>query len=200
MNAIIKVHPLLEECKLRNNPVVIRVNKFDEDHAAKFCAALSQAQNTGQPIIPVVIDSYGGQVYSLIAMIDAIKSSNIPVATIVEGKAMSCGAILMSFGTPGYRFIGPNATVMIHEVANGTGGKIEEIKADVAEAERLNKWAFEQLDRNCGKTPGYFQNLVHEKNHADWYMGADEVISHGLAEHKRLPAFHVTVAVNFELK
>ena len=32
------------------------------------------AQNTGQSIIPIVIDSYGGEVYSLLKMIDMIKA------------------------------------------------------------------------------------------------------------------------------
>ena len=49
-------------------------------------------------------------------MISAIKNSEIPVATIVEGKAMSCGAVLLTFGEDGMRFADPDATVMIHDV------------------------------------------------------------------------------------
>lgn len=200
MNSIVKVHTLLEECKLRNNPVIIRVNKFDEESASKFNSALSAAQNSGQPIVPVVIDSYGGQVYALTSMVDAIRASTIPVATIIEGKAMSCGAMLASFGAKGYRFVAPTATIMIHEVSSGMHGKVEEIKADAAETERLNKWAMDSLDQNAGRTPGYFAGLIHEKAHADWYLTPDELISHGLADHKRVPSFHTTVSVNFELK
>lgn len=200
MNSIVKVHSLLEECKLRNNPVIIRVNKFDEDSANKFCAALSAAQNTGQPIIPVIVDSYGGQVHALTAMVDAIRSSNVPVATIIEGKAMSCGALLASFGAKGYRFVAPTATIMIHEVSSSSHGKVEEIKVDAAETERLNKWALDSLDRNAGKTPGYFSGLIHEKAHADWYLTPEELITQGLADHLRIPSFHTTVSVNFELK
>lgn len=200
MNSIVKVHALLEECKLRNNPIIVRVNKFDEESAAKFCAAISAGQNTGQPIIPVVVDSYGGQVYSLIAMVDAIRSSNIPVATIIEGKAMSCGALLASFGAKGYRFVAPTAAVMIHEVSNGMHGKVEEIKADSAQTERLNKWAVDSLDQNAGKTSGYFAGLIHEKAHADWYLTPEELVAHGLVDHIRIPSFHTTVSVSFELK
>ena len=89
---------LLKDFELKHQPVIIRVNKFDEKAAQDFNSKMASAQSTGQKVVPVVIDSYGGQVYSLMSMISAIKSSEIPVATIVEGKAMSCGAVLLSFG------------------------------------------------------------------------------------------------------
>ena len=88
------VSSLIKEVELRKSPVIIRVNKFDEDAAKKFDEQISLAHNTGQKVIPVVIDSYGGQVYSLMSMISAIKHADLPIATIVEGKAMSCGAVL----------------------------------------------------------------------------------------------------------
>ena len=64
--------PLLKEFELLNNPVIVVVNKFDEDAADEFRNKVSIAQNTGQKIVPVVIDSYGGQVYSLMSMIATI--------------------------------------------------------------------------------------------------------------------------------
>ena len=88
--------PLISKCELNRSPVIIRVNKFDEKSAQEFSEKMSDAHNTGQPVIPIVIDSYGGQVYSLMAMISEIEHAELPVATIVEGKAMSCGAILFS--------------------------------------------------------------------------------------------------------
>jgi ATP-dependent Clp protease, protease subunit len=132
-------------------PHVLTVNSFTEESARSFRREFNDAITTGQTVIPVCIDSYGGQVYSLMSMIDTIKSSPVPVATIVTGKAMSCGAILFSFGTNGFRIMQPNATVMIHEVSRGTWGKIEEIKADVTQAESLNNRVFAMMANNCGK-------------------------------------------------
>ena len=74
-------------------PHTVLVNKFDEDSAKLFRNRLQIALNSGQPVIPVVIDSYGGQVYSLLSMIGTIKASPVPcVATVLTGKAMSCAA------------------------------------------------------------------------------------------------------------
>ena len=66
-------------------------------------------------------------------MISSIKTSKIPVATIVQGKAMSCGAILFSFGEEGRRFMDPNATLMIHDVSSGQLGKVEEVTSKEAD-------------------------------------------------------------------
>jgi len=199
MNFVADVSSHLKSVELRNDPVIIRVNKFDEESAKDFVEAMSVAQNTGQTVVPVVIDSYGGQVYSLMAMISAIKASRIPVATIVEGKAMSCGAILFSFGAEGMRFMDPDATVMIHDVSSGAFGKIEELKTDVREAERLNKKVYEMMARNCGKQPDYFLKVVHERGHADWYLDATEAKSHNLANELRLPTFSLKVSLDFAL-
>ena len=130
------VSPMIKELELRHSPVIIRVNKFDEDSAKEFIGKMALAHNTGQPIIPIVIDSYGGQVYSLMSMISAIKQAEIPVATIIEGKAMSCGAVLFSFGAEGLRYMDPNATLMIHDVSAGALGKVEEMKSSVEEDQR----------------------------------------------------------------
>ena len=138
----------IREFELRHNPIMIRVNKFTEESAAEFATKMALAHNTGQSIIPVVIDSYGGQVYSLMSMISSINASEIPVATIVEGKAMSCGVILFSCGHEGLRFVTPEATLMIHDVSAGAYGKNEEIQSSAKETNRLNQMIYTILADN----------------------------------------------------
>lgn len=193
-----KVSELIKEVELRKSPVIIRVNKFDEDSAKKFAAEMAQAHNTGQEVIPIVIDSYGGQVYSLMSMIAAIKDAELPVATIVEGKAMSCGAVLFSFGREGYRFMDSNATVMIHDVSSMDFGKVEELKAGAKEADRLNSTIYSMMAQNCAKKDDYFMKIVDKKKHADWFLDAEEAKKHGLANHLRIPTIRITVGVDIE--
>jgi len=196
----IKISPLIKEFELRKNPVIVRVNKFDEDSAKKFATELAVAHNTGQDIIPVVIDSYGGQVYSLMSMIAAIKDAEIPVATIVEGKAMSCGAVLFSFGETGLRFMDTDATLMIHDVSSMEWGKVEEMKASAKETNRLNKKIYTMMARNCGKKDDYFLNIVDKKKHADWFLTAKEAKRHKLANNLRLPTLEIDIDVHVKLK
>ena len=194
------ISSLIKEVELRKNPVIIRVNKFDEESSKKFAEQMALAHNTGQKVIPVVIDSYGGQVYSLMSMISAIKHSELPIATIVEGKAMSCGAILFSFGEEGLRFMDPHATVMIHDVSSMDFGKVEELKAGAKEADRLNTIIYTMMARNCGKKDDYFMKIVDKKKHADWFLDADEAKKHGLANQLRVPTVRVNVSIDIDLE
>ena len=201
MNIIKTFSPLLKEAKLIDDlPVSIRVRKFDEASAKEFSTLVSKAQNTGQPVIPVIIDSYGGQVYSLMSMISDIKHSRVPVATIVQGKAMSCGAILFTFGAEGKRYMDSDATLMIHEVSAMAWDKIEEMKASTAEADRLNKKIFHMMAENCGHNKDYFLDIVHEKGHADWFLEADECKKHNIANHLHVPELKIETKIKFDFK
>jgi ATP-dependent Clp protease protease subunit len=134
------------------------------------------------------------------SMISAIKHAEIPIATIVEGKAMSCGAILFSFGEQGLRFMDPDATVMIHDVSSMEHGKVEEIKASADETERLNQKVYTMMARNCGKKDDYFLKKVHAKGHADWFLDASECKKHGLANQLRIPKLSISVSVDIDFE
>ena len=89
----------------------------------------------------------------------------------------------------------PHATVMIHDVSSGAWGKIEEIKADAKEAERLQKKVYHMMAANCGKSKNYFLKLIHDKGHADWYLEPDECLEHGLIDHVDMPQLNVDINV-----
>lgn len=198
MKRVYNIDPLIKDFELRHSPIIVRVEKFDPESAKDFANAFELAHNAKQPVIPVVIDSYGGQVYSLMAMIGQIQNSEIPVATIIEGKAMSCGAILSTFGAKGMRFMDPNATVMIHDVSSMAWGKIEEMKSSTEEADRLNKIVYQMMAKNCGKKKNHFLDIVHNKGHTDWFLNADECIEHNIVQHLHLPKMKVNIGVKLE--
>lgn len=189
----------LFKSEIKIEPKVVWVTNFDEESAKKFTNDINLAHLTGQTVIPVVIDSYGGEVYSLLSMISEIRNSELPVATIVRGKAMSCGSFLAAAGTSGYRYCDPEATYMIHEVSSMAWGKTEEVKADAAETDRLNKRLFRILADNCGQKPDYFLNHVHDKNHADWYLSSKQAKNHRLVDHIRIPKMDINISVNWGL-
>jgi ATP-dependent Clp protease protease subunit len=180
-------------------PKVVLINKFTEDSAKQFYTDMAAAENTDQEIIPIIIDSFGGQVYTLLAMIDCVKASKKKIATISLSKSMSCGVVMLTCGDDGYRFCSPMSTILIHDVSSWTWGKVEEVKADAAETERCNKMIYQIMDRNCGHEDGYFQKLVHDRSHADWYLTAEEAKEHNLVNHIRIPRFEVSVSSETKL-
>ena len=200
MKAVIKTSKLLKDFELRYQPVVITVNEFNEKAAKEFTSKMSAAHSTGQKVIPIIIDSYGGEVYSLMKMISAIRHSELPVATVVEGKAMSCGAVLFTFGEEGMRYMDPDATVMIHDVSSGMLGKIAELKADVAEAERLNEKIFTMMARNCGKPDEFFLKRLKKRDRADWYLDSEKCKKYNMANHFLVPTLKIDIGVKIEME
>jgi len=190
----------IKSVELRSSPVIIRVNKFDEKSAKEFADKMASAHNTGQSVIPVIIDSYGGQVYSLMSMIATIKNSELPVATIVEGKAMSCGVILFSCGTEGYRYITEDATLMIHDVSSASWGKNSEIQASAEEVKRLNEKIYKILSANSNKSEKWFNKQLNEKGRADWFIESKEAIDLGLADKVGMPKLEINIKLDINLQ
>lgn len=166
----------------------IYVGAFDDTAAEKFHAGIMKLEaNPDVKVIPVIINSYGGSVYSLFAMLDVLSSTTKPVATIAVGKAMSCGSVLLAAGTPGYRYCGNNADVMIHEVGSWAVGKTTELKADVKNTDRLNDILLNKLASFCGKDKNYFQKKIKEHTNLDWYLDAKTCKKLGLVDHVGTP-------------
>ena len=78
-------------------------------------------------------------------------------------------------------------------------GKIEDLKSDAREADRLNKKVYTMMARNCGKPDDYFTKLIHDKGHADWFLDAKEAKKHGLINHTRMPEMNIKVTVDIDV-
>jgi ATP-dependent Clp endopeptidase proteolytic subunit ClpP len=174
-------------------PEVIIVTKFDEDGYTKFYDAFQRVVNAKLPVIPIMIDSYGGQIYSLLGMIDLVRSARVPVLTFIPSKAMSAGGALFSCGTDGYRYVAPNAHVMIHQAGGGGIGKVEDVQTSANQLTVLNKQLMKLMSRNCGKNPTYWDDQLAANKQADIYLNSHKAVECGLANYVGTPQINVEV-------
>lgn len=165
----------------------IWVTKFDEEHAQKFRQAVMDiAKNDPSRPIVIYIDSYGGYVDALAKMIETMDEVPNPIVTACMGKAMSCGAILLSHGD--VRFLGRHSRVMVHEVSSGTVGNVHDLKEDVKETVRLNEHFMGLLARNCGfKNYEELRSVIKEQDGRDRYLTGQEAIQFGIVDAIGLP-------------
>ena len=88
------------------------------------------------PPITINLSTYGGSIYDGLALCDSIRTSDTAVKIVCYGKIMSMGIpILLSAK---YKVAHKNTTFMIHEGAGGMWGKIEHIKEQLSETERID--------------------------------------------------------------
>jgi len=169
--------------KVGRNSDEIVVNEFTEDSAQKFRdEVLEEAKGDPKKPILIYIDSYGGYLDSLAKMIETMDEIPNPIITVTLGKAMSCGAVLLSHGD--FRFCGRHSRIMIHEASGGGVGDVHDASNDVQELKRQNKYFMNLLAKNCGIKGGYdaFRKLIKDQDGRDRYMNADEAVAFGIVD------------------
>jgi ATP-dependent protease ClpP protease subunit len=88
---------------------------------------------------------------------------------------------------------------MLHEVSTFDCGKNQEIQASEKETNRLNKYLFQLMAKNCGHSDkNYFLNEIYARKNADWFLTPAEVLKHKLANKIHLPQFTTSISVNTE--
>jgi ATP-dependent Clp protease protease subunit len=181
-----------------NNKFEIVVNKFTEESSNKFAKELNEAASLdpNHPIT-VSIDSYGGYAYSLINMMESLRSVPNPIITVCKGKAMSCGAILLAMGD--HRFCGKDSSIMIHEISGGAIGHIDDIKVDAAESVRLNLQIMTQLAERMGMSYEDFKAKIHVDGRRDWYLTPQEAKEVGLVHQIGMPLIKPIVMYSIDV-
>src|SRR5437870_420289 len=98
--------------------------------------------------IDIYINSPGGSVSAGLAMYDVMQHVKCDVATICVGLAASMGAVLLAGGTAGKRYALPNARIMIHAVAGGYEGTVQDAEIRLKEMVRAHDALNEILSRH----------------------------------------------------
>lgn len=175
----------------------IWVNDFDEKHAQKFRDHVMHIADRGEDIvIPIYIDSYGGYVDSLAKMIETMDNVPNRFITVCMGKAMSCGAILLSHGD--IRYCGKYSRVMIHNVHAGSWGEAYELKSTSDETLRMNKLFMELLANNCGIEYQDLQDKIRSSTSGkEIWMNGDDAFKFGIVDHVGTPL--ITPVIQFAL-
>jgi len=90
--------------------------------------------------ITILIDSFGGYLDSMYAIVDTLRGLQCEVHTVCMGKAMSAGVFVLACGAAkGHRFITPNARVMLHEVQAHSFGSSSQIQVEATEVKRMQQ-------------------------------------------------------------
>lgn len=130
--------------------------------------------------IKMYINSPGGVVTDGMVIYDTMQMISSPVSTICMGMAASMGALLLSGGAKGKRYIYPSGEVMIHQPS--LGGYIQGVSADLEiHAEQIRKakeLGAKILAENCGKT---VEQIMKDFDRDHW-MDAKEAIAYGIVD------------------
>ena len=180
------------------NKMEIFVNKFDEESARDFAKQLNEATmiDPNHPIT-IVIDSFGGQAFSLINMIESLRQVHNPIVTVCKGKAMSCGAMLLAMGDQ--RFCGKDSSIMIHEISAGTIGHVDDMKVDAEETIRLNLQVMTILAERCKMTYKQMKDKITLNGRRDLYLTAQQAKEFGLIDAVGIPVIKPVIMYTIDV-
>ena len=128
--------------------------------------------------IKLYINSPGGSVYDGLAIIDTMNYIEPDVQTIGIGLQASMGAMLLSAGAKGKRYVLPNSRIMIHQPSSGTQGKITDQEIALKEGIYLKQKLAEMLAKNTGKD---VKQVIKDMDRDNW-MSAEEAKIYGLID------------------
>ena len=128
--------------------------------------------------IDVYINSPGGSVSAGLAMYDVMQHIKCDVATICVGMAASMGAVLLAGGADGKRYSLPNARIMIHAVAGGYEGTVQDAEIRLKEMVR----AHDTLNGILAKHTKQPMDKVRRDMDRDYFMSAQEALEYGIID------------------
>ncbi len=128
--------------------------------------------------INMYINTPGGNVLAGLSLIDTMNYVESDVATTCMGMAASMGAVLLSCGAKGKRFVLPHSRVMIHQVSSGMRGVLKDMEIELEQTKRCKEDLYHILADNCGKT---FEEIEKDCDRNFWLIG-EEAVQYGIAD------------------
>jgi len=164
------------------NERIVFLNGPVDDHSSNLVIAqmLHLESQDSERDINFYINSPGGVITSGMSIYDVMQFIKPDVATYVMGQACSMGSFLAQAGTPGKRYMLPNARHMIHQPSGGARGMASDIEISYKE---IMHWKKRLTDlyvkhNSAGKVYTDFERDMDR----DTFMSAEESLEYGLCD------------------
>lgn len=164
------------------NERIVFLNGGVDDHSANLIVAqlLHLESQDAEKDIHFYINSPGGVITSGMSIYDTMQFIKPNICTYVMGQACSMGSFLAQAGTPGKRYMLPQARHMIHQPSGGARGMQSDIEIQYKEITKMKKILTELYVKHNtkGKTYEDFERDMDR----DTFMSAEEALAYGLCD------------------
>jgi ATP-dependent Clp protease protease subunit len=159
---------------------IIFISGSIDDHLANTVIAQLLFLQSEDPKkdISLYVNSPGGSVTAGMAIIDTMNHIKNDVSTVCVGIAASMGAVILSAGEKGKRFILPNAEVMIHQPLGGVEGQASDIAITAKHILKIREKLNALLAKNTGRPLSQIEKDVER----DFFMDAEEAKKYGIVD------------------
>ena len=153
------------------------IGDYGDVKSGNVVSELKAAENSGARI-DVRINSIGGDVYSGIALYNALKGSRADIHIYIDGVAASMAAVLALCGKP--VTMSKYARLMLHSVSGGCYGNKTELRRCIDEIQALEDSLADMLASKLKTDKAQIKSSYFDDN--DHWLTAGEALSLGLVD------------------
>ncbi len=165
--------------RLLKERIIFLAGPINDDVANIVIAQLIFLENDdNKKDITLYVNSPGGSISSGMAIIDTMNFLKCDVSTVCVGMAASMGAMILSEGAKGKRFVLPHSEVMIHQPLTGVEGQASDIAIVAEQILKSKNMLYQILSKNTGKS------LAQIEKDADrnFWLHGEEAVKYGIAD------------------
>tara|TARA_Y100000310_G_scaffold217314_1_gene218388 strand:- start:3756 stop:4385 length:630 start_codon:yes stop_codon:yes gene_type:complete len=167
------------------------VKIFDEigGEAAFMMWSAIRAYEHENPKAPIylMLNSPGGSIHSMFAIVDAMLTTTCPVVTIGTGIIMSAAVPILAAGTRGHRYVTPHTRFLLHQQSGGQVGSQSDLRVAFEESEVLHGMHKDLLKKLTKINKSTINKIMEQP--VDHFFGVDDALKFGIADHifERMP-------------
>jgi len=174
--------------RLLRDRIVWLGSEVRDDNSNEIAAKLLLlAAEDPEKDIYLYINSPGGSITAGMAIYDTMQFVPNDIVTVGIGLAASMGQFLLSSGTPGKRYITPNARVLLHQPSGGFGGTAADIQTQAKVILDMKQRMAELTAEQTGKS---IEQVLKDNDRDNWFS-AQEALEYGFVDHLRASSTEV---------
>ncbi|WIB78566.1 ATP-dependent Clp protease proteolytic subunit [Curtobacterium sp. MCPF17_002] len=174
--------------RLLRDRIVWLGSEVRDDNSNEIAAKLLMlAAEDPEKDIYLYINSPGGSITAGMAIYDTMQFVPNDIVTVGIGLAASMGQFLLSSGTPGKRYITPNARVLLHQPSGGFGGTAADIQTQAKVILDMKQRMAELTAEQTGKS---VEQVLKDNDRDNWFT-AQEALEYGFVDHLRASSTEV---------
>lgn len=150
---------------------ILAFNEADRKGMEKF-------RNYAINPIELHVQSFGGSVYDMWALIDIIEASNTPIITYCNGYCMSAAAFIFLAGH--IRCMYKHSTIMLHQMSCWNVGKINDLVIEQKQLDEMHKIGIKYIKKHTKLGKDFFKK--YDSNKEDIYFDAKKALKAGICD------------------
>ena len=153
-------------------------------HAMLYLNEINKLEKKSEDRRPIefYLSTYGGSADDMFALYDIMRTvrQESEIHTLGLGKVMSAGVLLLAAGTKGKRRIAKNCRVMIHSVAAGNHGNLQDLTNELEAISDLQKMYTSCLVAETNMSKSDIKEMLNRN--VNVYLSAEEAVKLGIAD------------------